>query len=419
LTGTNTSCTPGFFVIFPVNVPLLPNGWAAIMIDEDKGVSSISIERNFIHDGTCNDGVDLRATGTAQVMAKINENNITRLAQGPKMRSLLAIGMQTRDTAMMNVESVKNSETYIGSPNADCEGLFSNQTGGVLTWNIRDNTFAHGIGGVSCNGGEFFPTGGDATTNLYIGHSTFEDNPGDMIEEVNEGKGTTMHMILDDVTINHVTQEKPITPEPRFSTGTDNNLSRCIELGIHGHQNTTYFKMINSRVYDCAGDGFGGIVNTRGIRALPPSLGLGNVSTDYGDGVGDSVWIEIQNSKIYQTPQYAFHFVNQTEMDELHIRVTNTQFNDTQGPAAVAFDQNGKTAHSEIDFGSTPPDDPGGNCITGATNLAMEVTGYEVYARHNWWGKDGPAASKLSATDGKLDFTPFLSEPPAICKTGN
>ena len=419
LTGTNTSCVPGFFVIFPVNVPLLPNGWAAVMIDEDKGTESLSIEHNYIHDGTCNDGIDLRATGLAQVTATIISNNITRLAQGPKMRSLLAIGMQTRDTAMMNVEADHNSETYIGSPNADCEGLFSNQTGGVLNWNIRNNTFAHGIGGVSCNGGEFFPTGGDATTNLYIGHSTFEDNPGDMIEEVNEGKGTTMHMILDDVTISHVTQEKPITPEPKFSTGTDNNLSRCVELGIHGHQNTTYLKVINSRAFDCAGDGIGVNVNSRGVRQLPPSLGLGNVSTDYGDGVGDSVWIDVQNSKIYKTPEYAFHFVNDTVMDEVHIRITNTLLADAQGPAVVAFDQNGKTAHSEIDLGSAPPDNPGGNCITGATNLAMEVTGYEVSAKSNWWGvSGGPTPDKVSVTDGKLDFTPALNAAPPAC-TGN
>jgi hypothetical protein len=416
LTGTNTSCVPGFFVIFPVNVPLLPNGWAAVMIDEDKGTNSLSIEHNYIHDGTCSDGIDLRATGTAQVMATINSNNITRLVQGPKMRSLLAIGMQTRDTAMMNVESDQNSETYIGSPNADCEGLFSNQTGGVLNWNIRNNTFAHGIGGASCNGGEFFPTGGDATTNLYISHSTFEDNPGDMIEEVNEGKGTTMHMILDDVTISHVTQAKPIVPEPKFSTGTDNNLSRCIELGIHGHQNTTYLKVINSRAFDCAGDGIGVTVNTRGIRQLPPSLGLGNVSTDYGDGVGDSVFIDVQNSKIYKTPEYAFHFVNDTVMDEVHVRITNTLLADAQGPALVAFDQNGKTARSEIDLGSAPPDNPGGNCIIGATNLAIEVTGYEVSAKSNWWGATGgPVLDKVSVTDGKLDFTPTLIAAPPAC----
>jgi hypothetical protein len=153
LSGTNTSCTPGFFVYFPVDDPLLPDGWVAIIVDEDVGSASLSIENNYIHDGTCNDGIDIRATETAEIAARVDSNNITRLAQGPGQLSLLAIGMQTRDTAQLTVESDSNSETYIGSANADCEGLFTNQTGGSLTWNISHNTFAHGIGGPSCNGG--------------------------------------------------------------------------------------------------------------------------------------------------------------------------------------------------------------------------------------------------------------------------
>ena len=417
LSGTNSSCTPGFFVIFPVNVPLLPNAWAAIMVDEDSGSAALSIQNNYIHDGICNDGIDIRATGTAEVRASVDGNNITRLVQGPKMRSLLAIGMQTRDTAMLTVQSDRNSETYIGSPNADCEGLFSNQTGGILTWNIRHNTFAHGIGGASCNGGEFFPTGGGATTNLYIGHSTFEDNPGDMIEEVNEGKGTTMHLILDDVTIKQVTQAKPITTEPKFSTGIDNNLSRCIDVGSHGHQNVTYFRMINSRVFDCAGDAVGAVVNTRGVSKLPAALGLGSASLDYGDGVGDSMWIDIENSTIYDTRQYALHFMNQTEMNELHIKIQNSWFRSAQGPAAVAFDQNGTAINSDIDLGSEEPDSPGGNCISGTNTPGLEVTGVDVSAKHNWWGlPSGPLPEQVSATNGTLTLRPALRESPPTCK---
>ena len=418
LSGTNTSCTPGFFVIFPVDVPLLPNGWAAIMIDEDKGTASLSIQNNLIHDGACNDGIDIRATGNAEVMASVDGNNITHLAQGPKVRSLLALGMQTRDVAMLTVESDHNSETYIGSPNADCEGLFSNQTGGVLTWNISHNTFAHGIGGRSCNGGEFFPTGGDATTNLSISHSTFEDNPGDMIEEVNEGKGTTMHLTLEDVTIKHVTQQMPVTPEGKFSNGVDNNLSRCIDVTSHGHQNVTYFHMINSRIFDCAGDGIGSIVNGSALRPQPATL-PGGQKTDYGDGVGDSLWIEIDDSTISGTPQYALHFTNQTAMNELQIRVKNSQFSDAKGLAVVAFDQNGSTKNPEIDLGSQGPENPGGNCIKGAANLAMEVTGYAVSAKSNWWGSpNGPPPKKISATDGKLDVASALRSAPPACKEG-
>jgi hypothetical protein len=426
LSGTNTSCTPGFYVMFPVNVPLLPNGWAAIMADENKGTVSLSIQNNFIHDGTCNDGIDIRATGTAEVMASVDANNITHLAQGPGMVSLLAIGMQTRDTAVLTVESDHNSETYIGSRDADCEGLFTNQTGGLVTWNINHNTFAHGIGGASCNGGEFFSTGGDATTNLHISHSTFEDNPGDMIEEVNEGTGTTMNLTLDDVTITHATEPTARPPEQKFSTGQDNNLSRCIDIGSHGHQNMSYFHMINSRVLDCAGDSIGSIVNSSPTRTASNSAvltellrrsGSGARTIDFGDGVGDSISIDIENSEVSGTHQYAFHFTNQTAMNELHIKIQNSKFGDAQGPAVIAFDQNGSTKNAEIDLGSQGPYSPGGNCVSGGTNLAAEVTGYDVSAKSNWWGRpNGPPQEKISLTNGKLSFEPALRSAPPSCK---
>jgi hypothetical protein len=427
LSGTNTSCTPGFYVMFPVNVALLPNGWAAIMVDEDKGTVSLSIQNNFIHDGTCNDGVDLRATGTAQVMASVDANNITHLAQGPGLVSLLGIGLQTRDTAILTVESDHNSETYIGSRDADCEGLFTNQTGGLVTWNINHNTFAHGIGGASCNGGEFFSTGGDATTNLHISHSTFDDNPGDMIEEVNEGTGTTMNLTLDDVTISHATEPTARPPEPKFSKGgQDNNLSRCIDIGSHGHQNMSYFHMINSRILDCAGDSIGSIVNSSPTRSASNSAvltellrrsGSGGRTIDFGDGVGNSISIDIENSEISRTRQYALHFTNQTAMNELHIKIQNTKFSDAQGPAVIAFDQSGSTKNAEIDLGSQTPNSPGGNCITGGANLAAEVTGYDVSAKSNWWGRpNGPPQEKISVTDGKLTFEPALRLMPSACK---
>jgi hypothetical protein len=426
LSGTNTSCTPGFYVMFPVNVPLLPNGWAAIMADEDRGTVSLSIHNNFIHDGTCNDGIDLRATGTAEVMANVDANNITHLAQGPGMVSLLAIGMQTRDTAILTVESDHNSETYIGSRDADCEGLFTNQTGGLVTWNINHNTFAHGIGGASCNGGEFFSTGGDATTNLHISHSTFEDDPGDMIEEVNEGTGTTMNLTLNDVTIRHATAPTARPPEPKFSKGQDNNLSRCIDIGSHGHQNMSYFHMIDSRILDCAGDSIGSIVNSSPTRTASNSAvltellrrsGSGARTIDFGDGVGNSISIDIENSEISGTHQYALHFMNQTAMNELHIKIQNSKFSDAQGPAVIAFDQNGSTKNAEIDLGSQGPASPGGNCITGGANLVAEVTGYDVSAKSNWWSRpNGPPQEKVSLTDGKLSLEPALRSTPPACK---
>jgi hypothetical protein len=416
LSGTNTSCTPGFFVMFPGNIPLLPNGWAAIMADEDKGAASLWVWKNEIHDGTCNDGIDIRATGTAEVMARVESNNIAHLAQGPKMRSLLGIGMQTRDTAVLTVESDHNSETYIGSPDADCEGLFTNQTGGSLTWNINHNTFAHGIGGLSCNGGEFYVGDGAAKTNLYISHSTFEDDPGDMLEEVNAGIGSTMNLTLEDVTVRHVTFAQKLPPEPKFSKpNTLDNLGRCMDMGSWGHQNVSNFHMIDSHFSDCAGDGIGSTVKGANIT-LPPSLGLGTNNINFGDAAGDSISIDVEDSTIMGTQQDALHFMNQTAMRELTIRVENSQLGDAKGPAIIAFDQNGSTEQAEIDLGGKEPDSAGANCFIGAATLAAEVTGYDVFAKSNWWGRpEGPLPAQVSATDGNLNAVPAPRLPPPAC----
>jgi hypothetical protein len=409
LAGTNTSCTAGFYVMFPINQPLLPDGWAAIMADEDKGTDSVSIRNNYIHDGACNDGIDIRATGAAIVMARVEGNNLTHLAQGPKMRSLLGIGLQSRDTAVLTVDSDHNSETYIGSANADCEGLFTNQTGGTLTWNINHNTFAHGIGGGSCNGAEFFLSSGPSTMNVYVSHSTFEDNPGDMIEEINEATASANNLTLEDVTVKHTTHATPFPPEDKFTAG-DVNRSRCVDQSSHGHNNVNNLRVLDSHFSDCIGNGIGSAVNGSGA-------GIAATNRNFGDGEGDSDSIDIENTVITGTPQYAFHFMNLVPLKELTIRIENSEFVGGQGTAALAFDQKGTTERASIDIGGKDADSSGGNCILAGANSAIEATGYDVTAAHNWWGHPGgPLPGKVSATGGKMDTaSPLRSAPPA-CK---
>jgi hypothetical protein len=417
LSGTNTSCSPGLYVYFPGQIPRLANGWAAIMVDENRGPAVLSIENNDIHDGTCNDGIDIRAIDSAQVAARVSFNKLVRLAQGPKLRSVLAIGMQTRDQAVLTVDSNYNSETYIGSRNADCEGLFTNQTGGSLTWNIDHNTFAHGIGGLSCNGAEFYTGDGTATTNLYIGHSTFEDDPGDMIEEDNGGgAGSAMNLTLEDVTVRHATFATHLPPEPKFTTGRYlDNLGRCMDQNSWGHQNVNNLRIINSRFYDCAGDGIGSVVTGARITLRDP---LDTVKTlDFGDGVGDSISIDIENSTVDGTQQYALHFTNHTAMNDLEIRVKSSQLSNVKGPAIVAIDQDAATQHADIDLGGGGADGLSANCIIGASHLAAEVSGYDVFAGSNWWGQvAGPSQTQISVSNGNLYSRPVLRSRPPACK---
>ena len=420
IAATNTSCTTGFVVMFPSNVALLPNGWAAILVDQDQGYAEVAVHNNYIHDGVCNDGIDIRAIGTASVLARVGSNTITRLAQGPKKRSLLAIGMQTRDRGILTVDSDHNSQTYIGSPGADCEGLFANQTGGALTWSIEHNTFTHGIGGVSCNGGEFFLSTGPATMNIYIAHSDFEDDPGDMIEEINEAKDAAINLVLTDVTVKHTTGAFPA--EPTFSdtnhTG-DVNLGRCVDQGSHGHHNVNTLHIFNSHFSDCSGDAIGSVVaanlpfaapaGSHAVSSLPPM--------DFGDGEGDSMSIEIDNSVIEGTAQYAFHVENEVDMNELAVRVRNSVFSGARGGATLAFDQSGSSRRANIDLDG---DSKGGDCILAGAGPALEVTGLKVEARNDWWGRTkGPRAAEVSTTNGLADASSPAGSPPPACPRAN
>jgi hypothetical protein len=416
LSGTNTSCTPGLYVYFPVQQPVLANGWAAIMVDEDRGTGWLSVEDNYIHDGACNDGIDIRATGRAWVAARVSGNRVTRLAQGAKVRSVLAIGMQTRDDAVLSVDSDYNSETYIGSPNADCEGLFSNQSGGSLTWSIDHNTFAHGIGGGSCNGAEFFLGTGIATTNLYIGHSTFEYDPGDMIEEDNGGgTGSVVNLTLEDVSVSHTSFPRVLAPEPKFTNVQYmDNLGRCMDQYSWGHRNVNNLRIINSHFTDCYGDGIGSDV-TGGAYSYGKHGALGR-SMDLGDGEGDAVSIDVENSSIDGTRQYAMHFANHAAMADLKVRVENSRLSGARGGAAIAFDQDGSTERAGIDLGGKEAGSSGGNCILPGSGLAAEVSGYDVLAKSDWWGRaGGPAARQVAVTNGRLDTSAALQSPPASC----
>jgi hypothetical protein len=416
LSGTNTSCTPGLYVYFPVQQPLLANGWAAIMIDEDRGTAWLSIRNNFVHDGTCSDGIDIRATGRAHATARVSANRVTRLAQGRGLRSVLAIGMQTRDSALLSVDSDYNSETYIGSPNADCEGLFANQSGGSLTWSIDHNTFAHGIGGGSCNGAEFFTGTGIATTNLYIGHSTFEYDPGDMIEEDNGGgTGSVMNLTLEDVAVSHTSFPRTLPPEPKFTNVQYmDNLGRCMDQYSWGHRNVNNLRIIGSRFADCYGDGIGSDV-TGGVYAYGgPAAKSG--SMNLGDGEGDAVSIDVENSRIEGTRQYALHFANHAAMADVAIRVENSRLSGAKGAALVAVDQDGSTQHADIDLGGKRGDSAGRNCIVGGESLAVEVSGYDVSAKSNWWGRvGGPTGRQVSVAHGHLFTSPALRSPPLSC----
>jgi hypothetical protein len=173
-------------------------------------------------------------------------------------------------------------------------------------------------------------------------------------------------------------------------------------------------RIINSRFSDCYGDGIGSDV-TGGAYAYGRPGAKGR-SMDLGDGEGDAISIDVENSRIDGTRQYALHFANHAAMADLEIRVGNSRLSGAKGAAAVAFDQDGSTEHADIDLGGKDGGSPGRNCIVAGSGLAAEVTGYDVLAKSDWWGRPGgPAARQVSVTHGHIYTSPALRLRPSSC----
>ncbi|MDX6643997.1 MAG: hypothetical protein QOD76_1959, partial [Solirubrobacteraceae bacterium] len=223
VTSTNTSCTTGFIVqpfILPTSAPGvgapfssgLSNGWAAIMVDESHTTTNVSIVGNLVHDANCADGIDVRASGTADITAQVRHNTLTRLRQDSSKESELAIGMQTTDTSRLVAELDSNSETYIGTATAgdfgqaDSEGVFANSSGrSHLVEHVDRNTFAHGLGHLSANCVEMAASNGGPTMEMTLTNSTCDYVVGDIIEAANLSKDATMTLSIDHVRASHST----------------------------------------------------------------------------------------------------------------------------------------------------------------------------------------------------------------------
>ena len=418
ISDTNTSCTAGLLIYFPVESRWEPlkNGFAAIMMDFDSLRTSLDIAGNFIHDAGCSDGIDVRASGTAEVVSSIDGNVITRLKQGAAVGSLLGIGLQTRDSASLVVSSSHNEETYLGnllarppsvasdavwSPGdlagADCEGLFTSQTGGTIVWDIERNTFAHGIGGTSCNGAEFFVGAGRADLHVIVRDSIFEDNPGDMIEENNLGTDSLMDVKFDNVTVRHTTHVEPLKrepPVPVLAYGSFTSRSVCMSQFSVGPGATTRFEMIRSHFSDCAGDGILAVhANLPGLRA----------------GGGALSAVDMDQSSIGNVGEYALHWINYAPLDELQVRVQQSRLDGAAGYPAVAADgdASGHVLRARIDLGGGMLGSLGLNCFGDAHALTFGAGISDVSAAANWWGAGAGAPYR----EGRL------ASPPPSCQT--
>ena len=405
----NTSCTDGFLVQ-PFNVPtaipgvMVPassaiapqNGWAGIMVDGRRATGRIRIARNHVHDASCADGIDIRAMGSSKLTATVNGNTVSRLAQGEAgggggvIGSVLAIGMQALDHAVLRVTQDRNTQTYIGSPDADCEGQFANTAGsGKIYETVDHNTFAHGIGGSSCNGFETIVSTGDGTIDVLLRNSTFRDNVGDMFEEGNLGGGSKMRFVAENVVVDG-TSQRGGNP-PGSSDGGDNpvpfNLGDCMVFGHNGGGNSTTFAMRSSVFRNC----------NNGISALS------NVAQGNGSGPARKLVLDVRHSVIANNAKYGVHSYYLTPMDRLHVRIADTRITGNGEPGASFETQGtgiGGVPDLKIDLGGGALGSPGGNCLLGNGAGDVEATNLPVVAKRAWWGQAGGPKSGQTVTHG-------------------
>lgn len=413
VSGFNTSCSIGFTVapfVAPtrapfVGIPLaLPAGWAGILIDANSGTGTLRVTDNYVHDGACGNGIDLRIRQTADYQAEISRNFVTQLKQGPlgqtrEFHLVHAITTQVTNTAHLSAYSADNVQTYIGGPGADCEGLFMNLAGnGRGEWLIERNVFEHGIGGFSCNGMEIVVSNGAAHGEMTIRDSSFVDNPGDMIQQDNLGRGSTIILELDRVLVRDTTER----PGPAADQPAPFNLGDCILAGSTGTDNTTVLRVKDSDFSNC----------NSGLTVLS------GVSATNGAGPDGLIDIEILNSRFHHNAANNFAFGAITPLRELRIKVENSDFG-VAGDTTLALQllNLGRVETSTVDFGGGALGSRGGNCIFGGTPLDARTDKLPATLHANWWGRaGGPEATKVSeSTPGLFDIQGSLDRAPSHC----
>ncbi len=419
ISGFNTSGTQGF-VVQPFYLESytagvandvangLPAGWAAILIDTADVSTGLSIANNYVHDGICGDGIDIRGMNTADVSAQIEYNFVTRLVQCSKVSTIEGIGTQVTGSSRLRATLLGNTEANNGSTGANMDSLFVNPAeAGTLTETIDHNVYMTGIGGPSTNGLEFILSNGSANANVTVSNSFFQNNPGDMLEEFNRGgSASTATLVLDNVIVEKTTYTGgiPSYADPPGTATVPDNTGECLGIGSVGANDTTVLEMNDTSFTGCDNNGIE-VTNNH------PS----------GDGTGNphTIALDINNSTISGSRYYNLWLNDLTPLTNLRVRVQDSDLSLSSSGVAVAFDMQptGATANALIDLGGGALGSNGGNCIFGGPIYDLEAHGYNVFAENNWWGTpSGPPAGKVVSTATGYtinDSSPLRRAPPA------
>jgi hypothetical protein len=420
ISAANSSCTASLGYEGRLFTGRPMHGYAAIMADYAGHTASLSVLGNRIHDGTCMDGIHIGASKNSVVSGRIDNNVITRLQQGKMFISVLGIALETKDDAILNVTSDGNSQTFIGNPlggapDADCEGLLSHQTGGQIRWTITRNHFAHGMGGSSCNGAEFFISENHANSTIAIFDSIFRDTQGDMVQNINLGTGeTTLTMERVSISHTHLAVAPNGPPESRGSHPAGNEAGRprghCVLLVAQGPGGVNRAKIAQSDISDCAGDGV--------FMYYAPFLAAPGESRELS--------MDIDRSTISSSHGYGVRWANYGAVQLASVKMRNSFVVGSIDKAAVALMQSGsigKSAGNRFDFGTMA--DFGGNCLGLPGPRAVELDGTNASFVGNFWSSqilppspdalDQPLQGNSSAKSGPIDARAPLKTPPSTC----
>jgi hypothetical protein len=419
LSGFNTSGTVGF-VVQPFDLATFTPGlgievatgvragWAAILIDVANVSTTVSIANNYLHDGVCGDGIDIRGMNTGDIGAQVNYNFITRLVQCQSVSAIQGISTQVTGTSRLRATLFGNTQADNGSPGANMDRLFVNPAeSGTLLETIDHNVDITGIGGASTNGFEYILSNGNANSHVTISNSYFRNNPGDMLEEFNYGAGSTTTLVLDNVTVEQTTISGgvPSYATPPGSAAITGNLGECLAISADGANDTTVLQMTDSSFTGC---------DNNGIQVT------GNHAT--GNGVGNlhTIVVNIDNSTINGSRFYNLWVNDVTPLTNLKVRVQDSDLSVSSSGVPVAFDQQptGATTSAVIDLGGGALGSDGRNCIFGGAIYDLEATQYNVAAENNWWGSArGPLPGKVVETvqGYKIDTSSPLRRAPFAC----
>jgi hypothetical protein len=419
ISGFNTSGTKGF-VVQPFYLESytagvandvangLPAGWAAILIDTANVTTSLSITNNYVHDGVCGDGIDIRGMSTGDVSVQIGYNFVTRLVQCSKVSTIEGIGTQVTGSSRLRATLVGNTEANNGSPGANMDSLFVNPAeAGTLIETIDHNVYMTGIGGPSTNGLEFILSNGSAIANVTVSNSFFQNNPGDMLEEFNRGgSASTATLVLDHVIVEKTTYTGgiPSYADPPGGATSPDNTGECLGIGSVGANDTTVLEMTDSSFTGC---------DNNGIEVT------NNHPSGDGNGNPHTIVLDINDSTISGSRYYNLWLNDLTPLTNLRVRVQDSDLSLSSSGVAVAFDMQptGATANALIDLGGGALGSNGRNCIFGGLIYDLEARGYNVFAENNWWGTpSGPPAGKVVASPAGYtinDSSPLRRAPPA------